>query len=317
MNTPETHLRDMGPLDPNDEPLRALLASTRTVHIRDDGVNVLLARSALEGLVQQITETDVWCLVEHLTFLPPIGRWVRGEIRECDDGEAEVHVYGQRLLPYVARVHTDIAEIVESLPVSIAPLLQVSFTFDRRSFDPEIAEWIRQDSDGLCYPIERWSETPPLIFLLTIPVVWGAIRFLGSFLDELGKATGKSLATKIASWTKKRKQPDRKTVFELNFLCPNGARISGFVVAGTDELESRISAAIATSEYLASFAGLHHDRDFIQDMRHAAFFLDDDIWKLGWWTDGRHLFETEWFKNNPQDVEGVLGRPLFPIVDPH
>lgn len=294
---------------PTGKQIRAHALSTRAIHTRD-GSTVSFARSALESMVDQVEENDVWCVVEHLTFLPPVARWVRGEIQECDDGEADLYLYADELSSYMATVTLDLDSLVTSLPVGSSPSLSPSIRFDRRSFDPEVAEWIEQDSDGLASPVEQWSEFPPLVYILTVPAVWAGIRFLGSFLDELGRAAGMSLASKLSSWTKRRKETDRKIVFELEFVCHDGASVSGFVITGTDDVESSVKEALSVCENLATLAGLHNDGVFLPEMRKAAFFLQESEWTLGWWTDGDRVVTTRWFKENPPDAEGVLGRPL-------
>jgi len=119
-----------------------------------------------------------------------------------------------------------------------------------------------------------------------------------------------ALASKIASWTKKRKETDAKIVFEINFVCRDDTRVSGFIIAGADEIRSRVDEALMACEILAAFAGLQDDGRFIPGARRVAFFLEENRWRLGWWTDGRRVVTTEWFKENPPDAEGVLGRPL-------
>lgn len=86
--------------------------------------------------------------------------------------------------------------------------------------------------------------------------------------------------------------------------------MSGFVIAGVDEVESSVEKALSACESLATVAGLHNDGVFLPEMRKAAFFLEEGKWMLGWWTDGHRIVTTRWFKENPPDAEGVLGRPL-------
>ena len=294
-------------IDP-DEGLRAFVASTRPVQLLGDDFLTQLTRSALENMVEQLGQKDIWCYVEHLDFLPPLGRWREAEIREADDGEAELYFIGRRLPQYVAETTPRLSDRISRLPSSTSPPLSVRLEYDRRSFDPKTATSIEQESGGIASPVERRAEIPPLEYWLIIPVVWGATRFLGSFFDQLGQAAGEALTTKIASWTKKSKQPDRSTVFVLDFRLPDGARLSGFVFAAPNEVGSTIAAALRVSGDLATVAGLQKEDEFLPGMKQAAYFFDGEEWQLGWWTDGECVVLTKWFGANIPNVEGVLGQ---------
>lgn len=196
MNSEITDPEEISQVSHTGGQLKAFAMSTRTIHSSDDSV-VSFSRSALESIVEQVAANDIWCVIEHLTFLPPVGRWVRAEIHESDDGEADLYLYGDTLSHYTATNVPDLDPIVASLPIGISPALSMSLKFDRQNFEPDVVQWIERDSNDLAHPVEQWSELPPLVFVLSIVVGWGAKRFLGSFLDELGRAAGISLASKL------------------------------------------------------------------------------------------------------------------------
>ena len=107
------------------------------------------------------------------------------------------------------------------------------------------------------------------------------------------------------------KDPDRVCIVDLEFRLPSGAEIHGFSLAGLEDVEDTVSSALATTGELASIAGIQKEREVFKGLRKAAFFLTDEGWQLGWWTDGERVFQTKWFKENPPDAEGVLGRKPF------
>ena len=204
-----------------------------------------------------------------------------------------------------------------ALPSAAAPDLAVRILYDRRNFDPGVADVIEEESGGLAFPLERQSEFPPLEYVIAIPVVWGAVRFFGAFFDELGRAAGQGLSTKIASWTGESKDPSRTSVLKLDFELPHGAHLAGFVFAARGEIEPAVDDLLGAAEGLATIAGLQKDSGVLPGMKLAAYFLDEGEWELGWWTDGDSVIITNWFKENPPDVEGVLGRkPLWEASNP-
>ena len=209
--------------------LWAWVASTRPVQLPGDDFISVIPRSTLENMAAQFAEKTVWCTFQHLSFMPPIGIWQRAEVREREDGEAELHAFGQKLPQHIADSTIDCDKLISRLPASISPSLSVELTYDRRNFDRETGTLIEQETGGLASPVETRSLLPPLIFFLIVSVTWGAKRFFGSFLDELGKEAARTLPSKIKSWTRKSKKPDRILVFVLEFRFGAGASFRGFV----------------------------------------------------------------------------------------
>ncbi|MYB24182.1 MAG: hypothetical protein F4X37_03585 [Acidimicrobiia bacterium] len=196
---------------------------------------------------------------------------------------------------------------LSTLQTSDCPALSVTTAFSRRNFSRDIATEISQDSDVKATPLERHAALPPLEYVLTILVVWGAMRFVGSFLDELGKAVGQSFATKLSSWSKRSREPERTVIFALSFELPAGGSLDGFILAPAAELESAIDSALSASEQLAEIAGVQNEFCIFPDIKRAVFFLHGSVWRLGWWTDGERTILTEWFRENPPDITGILG----------
>jgi hypothetical protein len=138
----------------------AFVASTRPVKLAGESHYTSFAREALEDMARQVEDECVWLNVEHLSFLPPAGRWRRAEVRPTDDGESELYMFGDDLPQLRARepgqLKVDLGRLSESsdLPIS------VQLSYDRRNFDPDTAKEIQRESGGIARPAERWSELP-------------------------------------------------------------------------------------------------------------------------------------------------------------
>ena len=263
-------------------------------------------------MVCSIEQSAVWVMVEHLDFLPPLGRQRHARVLEAADGEAELYVQTDVDMPrLLAEVGPNIRDTSNALPSAAAPDLTVRILYDRRNFAPSAADVIEEESGGLAFPVERQAELPPLEWVIAIPVVWGAARFSGAFLDELGRAAGQGLSAKIASWTRKSREPSRTSVLKLDCELPDGAHLAGFLFAAPGEIEPAVDDLFEAAEGLATIAGLQSDRGVLPGMKLAAYFLDEGEWQLGWWTDGNSINITNWFTENPPDVEGVLGHKPF------
>ena len=288
------------------------IASTRPVQLTGDDFVTSISRSALDDMVCSIEQSAVWVMVEHLDFLPPLGRQRHARVLEAADGEAELYVQTDVDMPrLLAEVGPNIRDTSNALPSAAAPDLTVRILYDRRNFAPSAADVIEEESGGLAFPVERQAELPPLEWVIAIPVVWGAARFSGAFLDELGRAAGQGLSAKIASWTRKSREPSRTSVLKLDCELPDGAHLAGFLFAAPGEIEPAVDDLFEAAEGLATIAGLQSDRGVLPGMKLAAYFLDEGEWQLGWWTDGNSINITNWFTENPPDVEGVLGHKPF------
>ena len=287
---------------------RGVIASTRPVRLRGEDRIVCFTRQALDGMAAQFNQNFIPLNSEHLGFLPPIGRIDTAAVIETDDGEFELHIAGPSLQNFDAVDEPEWESILADPTEASTPELSVKVSYTPRNFDESVAREILDDIRDVAQPDERWSEWPPLEFAFLIPVVWGVTKFAGSFLDELGRAAGNAVATKIGSWVRRSKQPDRTVVLALKFHLPDESSICGYVLAAPGELQGAVDRLLAASEELAVIAGLQKEIVFLPGMKDAAFFLDDGQWHLGWWTDGEAVFRTAWFEANPPDVNGVLGR---------
>ncbi len=289
---------------------RARVVTTRPVRARGDDHLTRFAPDCLHDMARQVEDNCVWFNIEHLSFLPPFGRWRSAEIELCEDGEEELFFDGEELPHYVGSFDDDaLYERVAHLAVRPAPSVKAEIHYDRRNHDRPTARDIKLESRCPARARERRAELPPLEYVLSIPVVWGAARFAGAFLEELGRAAGEALAGKIRTWAGKSKQPDRSLVFAVKFKLDDHRRLRGFVIAGPSEGDEVLERALDNVEHLATIAGFQAEQDLLPGMIESAFFFDGERWRLGWWTDGERVIQTSWLQQNPPDVVGVLGRP--------
>ena len=288
------------------------MASTRPIQAAGNDHTMAFTRSALEDMADQVNRTGIWKTVEHLRFLPPLGVVKRAEVRDAADGEAEIFVQDVPPLPVLTYADDwgafkGVSGVVPSKP----PEVEVQVGFCRRNFSPPNADDIEEEIGDSASPFEEYSELPLLVFAVTIPVLWGVKQFAGAFLSRLGEIAAEEFAASIKRWVQRSRDPSRTCVLTIEFQLPDGASINGFVLAGSEGIEDAVSSALSAAGDLATLAGIQNERDYFTGLRQAAFFLTDEGWQLGWWTDGERVFQTKWFKENPPDVEGVLGRKPF------
>lgn len=286
---------------------RARVISTRPVKARGDDHVTVFASECLQSMARQVREGVVWLNVEHLTFLPPVGRWRDGEVIVCDDGEEELFFSGEGLPHYWAEYDEAARdEFLARLPTKESPALSVELSYDRRNFDRVTAEQLESDFDIPTHRRDRWAALPPLEYILTIPVAWGAAKFAGSFLDALGRAAGEGVVEKLRSWAKRSKKPDRSMVFVIELKISNQSGMRGVVIAPASDGTRLLERAWENIELLATLAGLQAEQDVLPQMVDSVFFFDGERWRLAWWTDGERVIKTVWFQKNPPDTTGLL-----------
>lgn len=289
--------------------IHARLLSTRPVQACGDEFVTVFTSECLHDMARQVRERSVLLSLEHLSFLPPLGRLLDASVERCHDGEEELFVMGEGFSTYCGEFDdARLFERLAALPLAKAPTLEVELHYDRRNFDPELALEIETEFVGRARPMERWAELPPIEFALVVPVVWGAARFAGSLLDEVGRATGQALVAKIRSWASKSKDPSRSAVIAVEFVLPNGARVRGVVLLAPSDPDDLLDRALRNVEQLAAMAGLQGEVEILPGMVDCAFFFDGERWRLGWFTDGERVMETVWFREHAPDSASVLGR---------
>lgn len=300
---------------------RARALSTRPVQIADENQQTRFTRGALEDMARQVSEKFVAVTIEHLDYLPPIGRWYEASVVEASDGEFELEMNGRALRQLIPTGNdpADPLDTVATLPEQTIPnaVLPV-ISFEARNFEVSDLPVIEA---GAPFPMileHRWSQLPPLIWTLSIPVVWGACKFAGSFLETLGKVSAEALAGWLrASWSRS-KDPNRDRILSVQFDLGDGVFIYGFIPSQPDAAddEHTIAAGLRQSDLLAAFAGAQKEREILPALKRAAFIFMDSRWRLAWWTDGDSVFRTHWFDDHTLDPARFLGRPLLGDIAP-
>lgn len=296
------------------EPARVVAhgPTTRTVQLTT-GERVAFAPEALHDMVRQAREGFVAMNVEHLDLLPPIGRWSDGEVKTLEDGEQQLLLYGSMLQQFETRAEFEDPFRPASTAQKEAPSrVDLVVRAEARNFDSET--WSSAASD--CpFPVEethKWSALPPLEWLFSIPVVWGAARFAGSFLDRLGSAAADGLISWIKETSRRAKEPARDRYVTLAFEIEDGRTVYGFIplTAEDDELTA-LRDALDRAGPLAELAGAQRDGLAMRAHR-IAYFYDGATWQLGWFVTDEGVFRTKYFLDSAPDPERFLGRPLLP-----
>jgi hypothetical protein len=301
--------------EPADYVVRAL--STRPVRISGEQHLTRFTRGALEDIVQQVRRGFLPMTVEHLDYIPPIARWFDGEVREAEDGEWELMLHGRELSRYQPEGDDPRPlELVDRLPESSVDDIEVSLGLEPRNYPR--GEWAQLAREAP-FPVKedtKWADLPPLIYAVSVLVTWGAIKFAGPFLEQLGRNTADALTAWLRKAKGKALNSDRTALVEFNFELPNGSRIMAFIPM--DESSGNVQQladALSTVGEVASFAGLQSANEVLPRMRQAAYIYDDGAWMLAWWTDGDDLFITNWYRQNAPDASIFLGRPLLGVPE--
>jgi hypothetical protein len=301
-----------------DDDIVARVGSTRPTQLAN-GELVSFAREALEDALAQVENGYVPMNFEHLQLFPPIGRWYAGEIVRADDGEDELLLRGRFLRrlrpegddPNVWRL-LDAYGIETADPPSAVAIEHVSL--EPRNFDPADLEAARAAAPVPVQEETRWSELPPIEWVLSIPVLWGLAKFAGSFLDTLGRAAGEAVVAWLRDLSAKAKDGSRDRIVTLQFVLPDETTILGFIpVRATDDFEREVRRALDGAGNLAALAGLGATHNALGDARATAFLWKDEEWHLAWSVGADDAVRvTNWYLANEPDATRFLGRPLFP-----
>jgi hypothetical protein len=297
--------------------------STRPVRLATGEV-VRFTREALEGMAEQVRTGFIPIVIEHLSLLPPSGRWHSAEVVTADDGADELVLYGHtfRTLRPVGEDPDPWALVPSNRPVASTDVSIASVGLEPRNFEPAIFEEARDNAPVAVREEQRWSELPPLEWVLVIPVVWGATKFLGSFLDEIGRESARAVFDWVSSLGSRAKDSERDQIITLQFALPGndpiGPLIYGFVpIEAGAEIATDALPALDAAAPIAELAGAQAESGVMGDLQRAAFIWKDDAWHLAWWVvDDDAVRVTNWFLANEPDPARFLGRPLLPEAPP-
>jgi hypothetical protein len=304
-----------------DDDMVAKAGSTRMVQLAT-GERVAFSREALEGVIEQVESRFIPMTLEHLTFLPPVGRWHSGEIIKAADGADELILRGR----YLKRLHPvgadpDPWRFLEArsadAPSSPESIEVEHVGFTARSFEDAVVERAKADPPVPVEEDERWSVLPPIELILVIPVVWGLCRFMGSFLDTLGRETAEALVRWLRNLSAGAKDGERDRIVTLRFALPDETIVYGFIpIAAEDALDVQLLPALDAAGHVAALAGAQAAEGILGEAQQTAFLWKDGEWHLAWSALADDTVRvTNWFIANEPDPTRFLGRPLLPDED--
>jgi hypothetical protein len=296
----------------------AKVASTRAVHVAGYDHLMAFSRGALEGMAEQMRTEFVSMSIEHLPFLPPIGRWYDGEVIDAADGEAELIVKGRELRHYVSRSDDPeplkgVASLPEGRPEEV---VSVHLGFERRNFDPDVVDEIAKTCPIPTKEEFRWSGLPPIEWIIAVPVTWGAVKFTGAFFDELGHTAARGLVTWIKRFSAKARAATRDRIVTIAFELDDRRAVHAIVplsIKESAEDDAKLGKALETVGDIAAFAGAAKEGLVSEvGLVRAVFLYDGDNWKFAWSTDGERIYRTKWFQEHEPDPSLYLGHAMLP-----
>jgi hypothetical protein len=119
---------------PSDYVARAM--STRPVRIEGTDHMTRATREALDGMAAQVADAFIPITVEHLSYIPPIGRWHSAAVIEAPDGEFDLELRGTTL-PQLVPVGDDPADVlllIDRLPEVDPPTAEAHLQYEARNF---------------------------------------------------------------------------------------------------------------------------------------------------------------------------------------
>jgi len=290
--------------------------STRTVRL-SDGSFVSFAAEAVADSVEQVRQSPLPLVVEHLNYLPPLGWITDGEVVVGSDGESDAvwrgHAISQRRIEDLTIGRVDLPA-TEEVPND----LQIEVSAEPRNFEPNVWQEIKASSPAKVREYTAWSDLPPIVWAITVMLTWGGAKFAGAFLEDLGTASGKRVAEWIASASRRSREQGRDALVELRLELPTTQVLLGYcpVSASGPESIADLEDAFAQTVGLSDFASSIVDDGRYSGLLRAAFVWDSGSWRLGWWATATEVYVTEWFTDSHPDPERFLGRPLTaPVGD--
>lgn len=284
--------------------------STRVVRLAT-GEQVSFSPEALHDIARQAREGFIAMNVEHLNLFPPMGRWSDGEVTTLEDGEQQVMLYGETLDHFTAST-----EIVDPFRGDAngetAPdVLEASLEVESRNFDPKAWQEAATDCPIPVRHVHKWSALPPIEWVISIPVAWGAAKFMGSFLERLGAAAGDSLVEWLKDTSRKAREPERDRYVTMSFDLDDGRTVYGFIPFAADDDElTAVKEALDSAGTLAEVAGRLNE-GVATNTSLVAYLFGGSAWNLAWFVTDEGAFSTRYFSEHMPDPERFLGRPLL------
>jgi hypothetical protein len=270
----------------------------------------------LEDLLDQVRGRFVPANLEHLTYYPPIARWYDGELVECDDGHTELMLDARELRQLVRRgADPDVLAATASLPEAndAVPGASATVRFEPRNFEPQAVAALATSCPLPLKEEMRWAGLPPIEWLLSVPVIWGASKFAGAFMAELGRDRAQAFIEWMHRASAAAREPERDRLVTVAFDLDDHRVIYSVVPIAADDMDDEaLLLAFDKLRDVAALAGMQKEvGEPFPGLERAAFLFDDDVWRLAWWTDGTAVYRTRWFNENAPDASRFLGHPLL------
>lgn len=280
--------------------------TTRTVEL-PSGERFRFTKEALAGMADQTREQFIPMNIEHLTLMPPIGRWYDAEVVDLDDGESQLVMHGAAITHFDA---------TDDLPDPFAPpehqgtgegppLIPVGVEAEARNYDSPAWNDIVSAAPVPVEAVHKWAALPPIEWILAIPVTWGMAKFAGSFLDRLGASAAEGLIGWVTRSSQRAKSPDRDRFVTLRFEIDDRCTVYGFVPFTADDGSEPLQRAIDAAGTLAEVAGAQ--RSGTGMAAHAiAYGFDGTRWRLAWFVTDRGAFRTRYYLMNMPQTDRFL-----------
>lgn len=191
-------------------------------------------------------------------------------------------------------------------------LIAMSLAAEARNFDLDTWKEAAAECPLPVKELHKWSSLPPMEWVVSVPVVWGAAKFLGSFLERMGAATGDALVDWLKATSRKAREPERDRYVTLSFDLADGRQVFGFVPFAPDDDELlSVTAALESAGTLAEVAGRLND-GAERSAHRVAYLFDGSEWRLAWFVTDAGAYCTRFFADNTPDPERFLGGPVLP-----
>ncbi|MEU5727178.1 hypothetical protein ABZ783_35980 [Micromonospora sp. NPDC047738] len=283
--------------------------TTRTITLRS-GERYSFAREALDDTVRQVESRFIPMAVEHLSYLPPLGRIYRAEVVEDDTGHADLIFRARELHRRRSRDLT-----LREIPVDGEPNqpdIDLQLSAEPRNFEPADWEELTETAPIQLRHTAAWSELPPLIWILSSIVTWGVGEFAKAFVARFGENFADRLPSWLVAAGKKAKDSDRHNLLEFRFETSLGILVTAYIPfdpQAADAVE-KLRDGLDGLGAVGDFAG-YVNQGGGEDLQLAAFIFDSGEFRLAWWASPDTAYVSPWFERHYPDPTLFLGRPVL------
>jgi len=286
--------------------------TTETVTL-SSGERMAFAPELLQETVADFPGRFMAQTVEHLGFLPPIGRITDMWLAERN-GHQDLMARGRDL---DASEAPDMVapDVYEQTTDDSLPELSLSVGFEPRNFEARDARALTETAPIDVQRKALHADLPPLIWTITLGLggvgLAGLNEYLKSFAKVFGEAHANGLLTWLRSSSRRAKQSHRENLLEVSFTVDD-VRVVAYNSFHPDAAES----FLYLEESVRKIASLGTPLTMLIDgdqtsPRLVAFYWHSGRWHLAWWCSDEATHVTRWFKKNAPAPELFLGRPLL------